>query len=154
MIAHRIAKTEKRARDLSGTGAHDYGGRWNTKGTYMLYASENSSLAYLENLVHQDESELPPQLYIAKIRVEDTAEIHLVPDNEYPTDWQKLENIQNKLLGDLWMTKREYVGFKVRSAINPTEYNYLLNPLYPKFYDMVSVIWVSALDVDIRLIKG
>jgi RES domain-containing protein len=154
MIVYRIAKTEKRARDLSGTGAHNYGGRWNSKGTYILYTSENSSLAYLENLVHQAEPELPPHLYIAEIRVEDAAEILIVPDNEYPTDWQKLENIQNKLLGDSWMAKQEYVGFKIRSAINPTEYNYLLNPLYPRFYDMVGVISTSALDIDIRLIKG
>jgi len=154
MIVHRIAKTEKRAKDLSGTGSYNYGGRWNSKGTYMLYTCENSSLAYLENLAHQDESELPPHLYIMKIQVEDQARIYIVPDSEYPSGWQKLENIQNKLLGDSWMKKQEYLGFKVRSAINPTEFNYLFNPLLPRFYDMVTVISVSALDVDIRLIKN
>jgi hypothetical protein len=49
---------------------------------------------------HQDESELPPHLFIMQIQVEELAGIYNVPDSEYPIGWQKLENIQNKLLGD------------------------------------------------------
>jgi RES domain-containing protein len=153
MLVYRIAKTEKRARDLSGTGAYLYGGRWNSKSTYMLYTSENSSLAYLENLVHQDESELVPGLFITEIRVQDPALIYTLPDAEYPVNWQKLENIHNKLQGDQWMYKKEYLGFKLRSAINPTEYNYLLNPLFPGFYDQVTIVKVSHVDIDKRLVR-
>jgi len=153
MLIYRTAKTEKRARDLSGTGSYMYGGRWNSKGTYMLYASDNSSLAFLESLVHQDESELPPHLYIITLRVDDAAIIHNVPDNEYPKNWQKLENTSNKLSGDEWMYKKEFIGFRVRSAINPSEYNYLLNPLFPRFYDLVSIAALAPLDIDKRLIR-
>ena len=35
-----------------GEGAYRVGGRWNSKGTRVLYMSENRSLAVLEILVH------------------------------------------------------------------------------------------------------
>jgi|SRR5882724_5730794 len=153
MVIYRIAKTEKRARDLSGTGSYIYGGRWNSKGTYMVYASDNSSLAFLESLVHQDESELPPHLYIGAIQLDESTVIHTIPDSEYPDKWQKLENIRNKLMGDEWMYKKGYIGFRLRSAINPSEYNYLLNPLFPRFYDLVHILSIAPLDIDKRLVK-
>lgn len=47
MRVYRIAKT-KYIRDLSGTGARIYGGRWNKKGLGILYTSENRALATVE----------------------------------------------------------------------------------------------------------
>jgi RES domain-containing protein len=69
MHVYRIVKSEKRTADLSGMGAFKAGGRWNEKGTYVLYTSENSSLAFLENLVHFDLEETPEDLYILEIKV-------------------------------------------------------------------------------------
>ena len=42
---------------LSGMGAYLYGGRWNSPGQYVVYASGNVSLAMLEVLVHIDDAE-------------------------------------------------------------------------------------------------
>ena len=69
MHVYRIVKSEKRTTDLSGMGAFKAGGRWNEKGTYALYTSENSSLAFLENLVHFDLEETPEDLYILEIKI-------------------------------------------------------------------------------------
>ena len=153
MTVFRIVKTKKATADLSGTGAYTYGGRWNNKGTYMVYTSENSSLAFLENLVHQEESELPPDLYIAEIFFPDTAPLLSVPDKTYPPDWQHLENVRCKQLGDHWMSSLEFMAVKVRSAVNPSEFNYLLNPLFPGFHDMIRVKKITPLPVDRRLVK-
>jgi RES domain-containing protein len=153
MTVFRIVKTKKATTDLSGRGAFTYGGRWNNKGTHMLYTSENSSLAFLENLVHQDESELPPDLYIMELSFSDNAPIFMMPEKSYPHDWQQLENVQCKQLGDQWMSSSEFLAIKVKSAVNHSEFNYLLNPLFIGFHNMVQVKSVMLLSVDSRLVK-
>lgn len=40
--------------DLSGLGAALNGGRWNSKGVFLLYTSQNISLAQLETLKHYE----------------------------------------------------------------------------------------------------
>ncbi len=50
---YRVAK-KKFVRDLSGEGARLYGGRWNRKGSSMLYFSEHLSLCVLELLTRID----------------------------------------------------------------------------------------------------
>jgi RES domain-containing protein len=154
MIVYRIAKSALRARDISGMGAFMNGGRWNSKGTYMLYTSANSSLAYLENLVHFDESNLPPDLYIIAIEIKaDNSLIYQLPDVEYPPSWLILDNLDNKQMGDQWILERKYLAIKVRSAVNPSEYNYLLNPVYPGYHDLVKVNSIEVLPIDSRLIR-
>lgn len=153
MKVYRIVKERARTTDLSGTGAFRAGGRWNNKGTYMLYTSENSSLAFLEVLVHFDQSELPPQLYIMHIDVADTVPIYTVSDKDYPKNWLQLERPENKLLGDQWMASKVCLGVRVRSAVNVSEYNILLDPLFPHFHDLVKVVEVQEVPLDERLIS-
>ena len=152
MFVYRIVQSKIRTRDLSGTGAFKFGGRWNSKGTYMLYASENSSLAYLESIVHFDEEYFPPNLFIVKIEVDNKAPIYTLPDKDYPVEWKQLELIKNRTTGDQWMEEKNFLAIKVRSAINHFEYNYLLNPLYPRFHDLVKIVDVTGIKTDERLV--
>ena len=153
LLLYRIAKARQRTTDLSGMGAYRFGGRWNSPGTYMLYTSENSSLAYLENLVHFDAAIIPPKLFIMEITIPATPElIYTLPDSAYPKQWMKLGHLDNKRLGDRLMNEAEYLGIRVRSAVNPKEYNYLLNPMYPGYHELVQVTSVEQLPVDGRLI--
>jgi RES domain-containing protein len=155
MIVYRIAKSELRAKDISGMGAFKNGGRWNSKGTYMLYASMNSSLAYLENLVHFNESDLPPNLYIAVIEIDNDSPadelIYQLPDDEYPVSWLLHENLENKIMGDKWVLEKKFLAIKVRSAVNTSEFNFLLNPLFPGYHDKVKVQSTHVLNIDARL---
>ncbi len=153
MLLYRIVKSKVRANDLSGIGAFRTGGRWNSKGTCMLYTSENSSLAYLENLVHFNIAVYPPHLYIIQLEVDDDQALFILPEINYPTDWMKLELLENKALGDKWMTEKKFLAIKVRSAINIFEYNYLLNPLFPGYYDLVKVKSITEIPIDERLVK-
>src|SRR4051812_46061807 len=100
MFVYRIVKSKARTNDLSGTGAFRAGGRWNSKGIYMLYTSENSSLAYLESLVHFEEPNIPPNLYIVKIEVVDHSKIYLPGDPEYPDNWMQIDLPENRSIGD------------------------------------------------------
>lgn len=153
MNVYRIVKGEKRTHDLSGTGAFLNGGRWNSKGNYMLYSSENSSLSFLEILVHAAETILPADLFITTIVVKDDALIYTVKDDEYPFDWQKLDNLANKAAGNNWMAARKFLGFKVRSAVNASEYKYLLNPLFFGYQNLVEISEIIPLNIDWRLIR-
>ncbi|HEY0246439.1 MAG TPA: RES family NAD+ phosphorylase [Mucilaginibacter sp.] len=154
MIVYRIAKSQTHSQDISGMGAFKYGGRWNSGGTYMLYTSMNSSLAYLENLVHFDESESPPNLFIVSLEIKDNSGIvYELPDADYPASWQVQDNLENKLIGDRWIRENKFLAFKVRSAINPTEYNFLLNPIFPGYHDKVAIIDTRQLKIDARLIR-
>lgn len=151
MILYRIAKKKERANDLSGQGAANEGGRWNNEGTFALYTSESRALAMLELLVHVDETELPPNLFVMTIEVDESAPLYEVPDDDMPGDWRMSENLSLKNLGDGFFKDRNFIGLKVRSAVMPQEYNYVLNPLFPRYYDLVKIKNIEDYKRDGRL---
>jgi RES domain-containing protein len=152
MHLYRIVKSLARTSDLSGTGAYRVGGRRNSTGTYMLYTSENSSLAYLECLVHFDAVDFPPSLHIMQLEMDDSGPIYTLPDGHYLTGWNKVGFIGNRTIGDALMKSRSYLAVKVKSAVNEFEYNYLLNPLFPDYANLVKVKAVKEIKVDERFI--
>jgi RES domain-containing protein len=151
MILYRIAKKKTRANDLSGQGAANEGGRWNSEGVFALYTSESRSLAMLELLVHVDDTELPPDLFVMTIQIDDSVPFFEIPDSELPVDWRKPENLVLKELGDRIFKERAYIGIKARSAVMPQEYNFILNPLYPRYYDLVRITSLEDYKRDQRL---
>jgi RES domain-containing protein len=84
MIVYRIAKT-RHIRDLSGIGAKLHGGKWNNKGTGIVYTSESRSLATVEYLVHVPISIIPGDLSIASIEIPDS----IKPKNVLPGNLPK-----------------------------------------------------------------
>ncbi|WP_316738488.1 RES family NAD+ phosphorylase [Pedobacter aquatilis] len=155
MRVYRIVKNLARTRDLSGNGAFRAGGRWNDKGSYVLYTSETSSLALLENVVHFDNEELPEQLYIMEIEIDDSnGKIFTLPQLGYPEDWKDLDNLNSKSLGDDFFKAHNYLGLKVRSALNPLESNILLDPLFAGYHELVQVVLITEIKVDTRFGKA
>lgn len=151
MIVYRIAKRKARANDLSGTGAYNEGGRWNNAGTFALYSTESISLALLEVLVHVEASELPPHLFIMTIQIDDTAPILTIKPSRLPANWRIPENLELKSLGDNILRSNRYLAIKGPSAVVPGEYNYILNPQFPRFFDLVKVKHVNEYTTDSRL---
>lgn len=151
MIVYRIAKTKERSTDLSGTGAFKAGGRWNNTGVFAVYTSESQALAMLEMLVHAEESELPPDLYVITIEINDSAPVYNMRDKLLPKDWRAAENIKLKNTGDKILQSKKHIAIRVRSAVMPEEYNLVLNPLYPDFRNLIKIIRTDMLEVDKRL---
>jgi len=151
MIVYRIVKQKSRTTDLSGTGAYNEGGRWNNAGTYALYTSENRALAAMELLVHLDEQETPPDLFIMSIEINNTAPVYEITSINILNDWRMPENLALKYMGDKLFSANNYIAIKAPSAVMPFEYNYILNPRYPGFYDLVKVVGVEKFDFDERL---
>jgi RES domain-containing protein len=153
MLVYRIVQNQSRTKDLSGTGAFQYGGRWNSKGTYMLYTSENSSLAYLESIVHFDPIDFPSHLFIVTIEIDDTAPIFTLPERAYPADWLQPGLHPNQAIGDRLMAERKFLGIRVRSAVNMMDYNCLVNPLFPGFQKLVKIVSATEIETDKRLMR-
>lgn len=151
MIVYRIAKKKNRSNDLSGQGAATEGGRWNNQGVFALYTSESRALAMLELLVHVEDMELPPNLFVMTIELEDGSPIYEMPDAGLPADWRLHENLAIKKIGDHFFQEKKFLALKVRSAVMPQEYNFVLNPLFPRYYDLVKIIKVEDYIRDERL---
>lgn len=151
MLVYRIVKSEKRTKDLSGTGAFNEGGRWNNEGVYALYTSENEALALLEILANVERTELPPRLFIMTIQISDKAPIYEIPDKKLPKNWRLPGNIFLKEWGSRIFIENDFICIKARSAVLQTSYNYILNPRFPQFNKLIKVIKVRRLEIDTRL---
>ena len=121
------------ADDLTGKGAEKTGGRWNRKGTPLIYASASIALACLETLVHLAGGvPLPLNRYLVRIPLSPTAwrkrtvfdpAAHVGWDAEPPglvsIDW-----------GTEWARAGASLVAEVPSVVVPEESNILINPAY------------------------
>src|ERR1035441_476754 len=118
--AWRIVKEKHAATAFSGDGAAKTGGRWNSRGVPVVYASSTKSLAALETLVHLN----PPMpfKYVAfRLRFDD-ALIEKVPLNRLPAH-SRVEPPppSTKAIGDAWMRERRSAVLALPSVIIPGE---------------------------------
>ncbi len=130
MILHRIT-TKPYINDLSGTGTMLYGGRWNSKGTRMLYTSESLSLAVLEIIANLSSSKLN-NLYCVELDFPDELEINTLA--KLPTQWNAFPYMRHTVEYGTRFVKKGGLCLKAPSAIVPTEHNFLLNPMHDNFY--------------------
>lgn len=119
------------ADDLSGKGAEKSGGRWNRKGTPLVYASASRALACLETVVHLAGGEpLPLNRYLVRIRVPRelwSARSIFAPASH--VGWDALPAGKVSLdWGSSWAAAGKAVLAEVPSVIVPEESNLLINP--------------------------
>ena len=151
MRLFRIAK-QQYIEDFSGEGARLYGGRWNKRGTNMVYFSTSLSLSVLEILVHFNQEYAPQDLYYVEVEISDKLinfEANLSSVKEYLRD--NPPHFSTKHLGSLWAKKNEDLALSVPSAILPIENNIIVNPLHSSI-SKVKIINTSKLDLDTRLL--
>ena len=132
MRVYRICKKAHAAFD--GEGARLHGGRWNRRGTPVVYASESLALAALELLVHADPSLLPADLVSVAADVPDSVSIESVAARDLPRDWRRHpapEALADR--GTEWAKSGRTAVLAVPSALIPRERNFLLNPAHPDF---------------------
>lgn len=150
MVIYRIT-SRAYARDLSGTGAMLFGGRWNPKGVRMLYTSESLSLAVLEVIANLSGGQLSNLLYAVRLELPD--DLPVFEPSNLPLDWQMFPHgAETVSAGQAFIKANKYVCMRVPSAIIPSEYNYLLNPMH-ELYDRVKYLDANPIMLDKRLIK-
>ncbi len=131
MLIYRLSRSIHSA--LDGEGARLYGGRWNSAGRPVVYASATLSLAALERLVHLSLKTLPLDLVAYHIDVPDDLAVPTIAAALLPTDWRTPGSDACRDAGDAWLTAGASVTLKVPSAVVAGEFNFLVNPWHPDF---------------------
>lgn len=142
------------ATDMSGKGAETTGGRWNRKGTAVVYTSQSAALACLETLLHLNAGGLPLNRYLIEIRVPiaiwakraifdmpNNIGWDAIPASKVSIDW-----------GDDWVKSQSSLLAVVPSVIVPIEQNILINPRHADAQKLVTVK-LSRWTYDARLSK-
>jgi RES domain-containing protein len=138
----------KWARDLSGSGAHLHGGRWNSPGTAMLYTAENNVLAAFEVALRIPLEHISKNYVMVPLEVPDAAEA-LVP--KLPKNWYG-DQKATQSLGDTFVREGKHLLMKVPSALISDSYNYLINPKHDDL-NKVKALSPKAILFDKRLME-
>jgi RES domain-containing protein len=119
---------------FDGEGARLAGGRWNRRGTALVYTSDSLALAALEYLVNVDPDTAPDDLVAVAALVPDTLAIKRVAPDELPKNWRTFPAPSElAALGTKWAEALETAILQVPSAVVPQESNVILNPRHPDF---------------------
>ncbi len=151
-FAWRIVQEHVAERAFTGEGARRYGGRWNSKGYAVVYASSSISLAILEVLVLLPIYGILEEYVCFPVEFDQDFVVSL--DMEVlPKNWKKDPSPQAiKQIGDFWIESQESVILEVPSTIVPTEKNFLINPAHPDF-SKLKIGNPTKFEFDPRLIK-
>lgn len=119
------------ANDLSGSGAKTTGGRWNGKGTPVVYCATNIALATLETVHYLRNGTLPFNRYLVRIDVPDAVWNARQVLDPLPGGWDAIPaGLAARTAGDAWIASGASALLLVPSVIVPDEYNMLINPLH------------------------
>jgi len=131
--AWRITTTSDPDRAFSGDGARLHGGRWNSKGTRVVYAADYPAAAILEQLVQTSSVASLPPYHLFRVSLPETM-VTVVNVGTLPGTWHDPERDPAvQAVGDTWTASRTSLALQVPSAVAPHHVNYLLNPTHPDF---------------------
>jgi len=129
------------ADDLWGVGAQKTGGRWNRKGTPVLYTSTSIALACLESMVNLAGSmPLPLNRYLVRIEMPEEAwAARTVFDSSALVRWDALPaGLVSMDWGTMWANSVASLAAEVPSVVVPEERNVLINSAHPALATVVA----------------
>lgn len=136
MRVYRLCKS-KFSSDLSGKGAELAGGRWNSKGKAMLYTSQSRALCTAEIAVHTPLGNIPKDYEIIEINLPDLVKIKELAFEDLPKDWKSIpQSYSTQKIGDAFLDDKKELILKVPSVVVQGDFNFLINPLHPKFKEL------------------
>lgn len=141
ITAWRIVHEKHRTAGFDGEGARLFGGRFNGRGTPMVYTSTTLSLAMLELLVHLDRTRPLARHVAVSVTFEDSL-LRYIDPSDLPQDWRRsVTPVSTQLLGDRWIESGPSVALAVPSVLLPDEMfgreqNIIINPRHQRFPDL------------------
>jgi RES domain-containing protein len=140
MRVWRLCKAAYAADAFSGEGARRYGGRWNSRGVPMVYASTSLSLAAIELFVHLEPAQTPRDLVYLSAELPAGESARSLQPADLPPDWWTDDAAAGtgatRGLGDTWIRGQSSLALMVPSVPIRTEWNVLLNPLHPRIGEL------------------
>lgn len=119
---------------FDGEGAFRFGGRWNSRGTRILYTAGSLSLAALEMLVHLNNEEILLAYSFASAEFVESLILPIEEFQKLPKNWNDSPPpLEIQRIGDEWAEAQASVVLKVPTSVLPVEFNYLINVEHPEF---------------------
>ena len=147
---YRIIRDRYRHEPLSVVGSRLFGGRWNPKGTSVLYATSTPELGLVETLSHAPavRYEELPIYWVFSLDVPD--DIRYYSRADLPAYWQDetYERTQGWLKD--WLAAPDQLGIAVPSVLVPLSYNVILHPIHALF-EQIRVTGQEVQPIDRRL---
>ena len=152
MKVFRLA-SEKYVDDLSGMGAEITGGRWNNRGTRVLYTSDSRALCTAEIAVHMPIGLIPKDYYLLTLDIPDKIPYKLIDSESLPKNWKKFPYSSiTQEIGEDFISKNEFLLLKAPSAVVQGDFNFLINPEHSEF-ENIKLIGKEKFNFDERLFK-
>ena len=153
ITAWRLVKPRHAAAAFDGEGARLHGGRWNSPGTRVAYASDSIALAALEVLAHLQSTVVLQGYSLASLRFPEES-VEVLETAALPARWRRFPSPpENQAIGDRWVIERRSLILRVPSAIIPAAANFLINPSHPEFARIV-IGRPERFAFDPRLLRG
>jgi RES domain-containing protein len=146
--AWRIA--DGRFDPFSPIGASLVGGRWNSPGLGVIYASRTYAGAMLECLAHAGIGRVPKTHVAVQVSVTAAVSVYWPTDKQLPKAWDQADLQAARAFGDAWITACQTAVLVVPSVVARNEHNVLINPRHADFKRITAaapeaVVWDSRL---------
>ncbi len=139
------------ASTLSGTGASLSGGRWNSRGTELIYTASNRSLAMAEVAVRLTLATLPSDYMMITIFIPDDTSIKVVQTKDLPPSWNSyIYSPLTQKYGDEFVKENKFCVLKIPSVVTDGDFNILINPSHSEFKH-IKIITMDPFPFDKRL---
>lgn len=148
----RICRSRYAGEAATGDGARIYGGRWNSRGVRVVYASTSLALAAVETFVNLEPNLMPPDLISVEAEIPPTVEIARLDLQVLPPRWHETRDESLRSFGDDWIRGGRCLALLVPSAAIRGEWNVLLNPAHPDF-SLIAFCDPRPFEFDIRMFR-
>lgn len=154
MLLYRIAP-RIHANSRTGAGAEKYGGRWNLKGTPVLYTTNALSLSALEALVHARDSVGPISRSVITYSLPDDVSMFTPDPTTLPSEWDAIPTTDggpSSQFGQQWINRGTELLLVVPSVVmkNATERSVIVNVQHPDFHKL-QILRIEPFTFDPRL---
>jgi RES domain-containing protein len=148
----RICRLRYVADAASGEGARLYGGRWNSRGVRVVYASTSLALAAVETFVNLEPNLRPADLVFIEGDIPEKLEIGRIDPKSLPAGWHETRDESLRGFGDDWIHSGYSAPLLVPSAAISGEWNVLLNPIHRDF-STIQFREPAPFEFDVRMFR-